>query len=35
MPDGSPLAAKRVGDEWVIEGDYAPAQGRVFAVRRN
>ncbi|MBQ6327758.1 MAG: hypothetical protein IJI35_01975, partial [Kiritimatiellae bacterium] len=35
MPVGSPLSAKRVGDEWVVEGDYAPAQGRVFAVRRN
>jgi len=32
MPEGAPLAAKRVGGEWTIEGDYAPAQGRVFAV---
>ena len=35
MPVGAPLVAKRVGDEWVVEGDYVPAQGRVFAVRRN
>ena len=34
MPVGAPLAARRIGSEWIIDGDYAPAQGRVFAVRR-
>ena len=34
MPEGTPLAAVRRGDEWIIEGDYAPAQGRVFRVSR-
>ena len=32
MPVGSPLSAKFVGGKWVVEGDYAPAQGRVFKV---
>ena len=30
MPNGAPLTAKRVGGEWIVEGDYAPAEGRVF-----
>jgi len=34
MPVGSPLVAKFADGEWIVEGDYAPAQGRVFAVRR-
>ena len=34
MPEGSPLAAKRVDDGWIVEGEYAPAQGRVFVVRK-
>ena len=34
MPEGTPLAAVRRGGEWIIEGDYAPAQGRVFRVSR-
>ena len=33
-PVGAPLVAKRVGGEWVVEGDYGPAEGRVFAVRK-
>lgn len=34
LPEGAPLVARRVADGWTVEGDYAPAQGRVFAVRR-
>ena len=33
-PVGAPLVAKRIGGEWVVEGDYGPAEGRVFAVRK-
>ena len=34
LPVGAPLVAKRVDGEWIVEGDYAPAEGRVFMVRR-
>ena len=34
MPEGAPLVARRQGDEWLVEGEYAPAQCRVFAVRK-
>ena len=34
FPKGAPLLAGRFGDEWVVEGDYAPAEGRVFVVKR-
>ena len=34
MLEGSPLAPRRTDDGWIVEGEYAPAQGRVFAVRK-
>ena len=30
MPVGTPLVARHVDGEWIVEGEYAPAEGRVF-----
>ena len=35
MPVGTPLAARRVDGGWIVEGDYDPAQGRVFEIKKN
>ena len=34
-PEGKdPLVARRGGNEWIIEGDYGPGEGRIFEIRR-
>lgn len=34
-PEGKdPLVARRSGNEWRIEGDYGPGEGRIFEIRR-
>ena len=34
-PEGKkPLVARRSGEEWLIEGNYGPGEGRIFEIRK-